>query len=232
MKKILLVLSLSLLLLFSGCGGSGGSNTCSQSNLPVGTTFRIYYTHPVYPTTIILTRVVPSTGIITVPAYGYPCSSLIWIIVTNANVALSASPSSVYLPSPPGTATITGQSFDTTYGMPMVEYFDSSGFMVGSVYANSVSSGGTSLQASMPNLSNAYSGTYQVKVTNKASSGYYSNIVGTASITAWGRDRLDSDGDGWYDDEDCDPYDPYLNYDCGSQTCGGDREPFTLCQPY
>jgi hypothetical protein len=228
MKKILLVLSLSLLLIFSGCGGSGGANTCTRLNLPSGQTIRIYYTHPVYPTTIILTRVVPSTGSLTVPSYGYPCSSLIWVPVTNANVALAASPSSVYLPSPPGTATITGQSFDTTYGMPMVEYLDSNGFMVGSVYANSVSSDGTSLQASMPDLSNAYSGTYQVKVTNKTSTGYYANIVGSATLTAWGRDRLDSDGDGWYDDEDCDPYDPYLNNNC-VQYCGGGNEPITIC---
>jgi hypothetical protein len=111
----------------------------------------------------------------------------------------------------------------------MVEYFDGNGYMVGSVYATSVSSGGTSLQADMPDLSNAYSGTYQVKVTNKTSQDYYANVVGSATITAWGRDRTDSDGDGWYDDEDCDPYDPYLTNNCGSETCGGGNEPITVC---
>ena len=98
----------------------------------------------------------------------------------------------------------------------MVEYFDSNGYMVGSVYASSVASGGTSLQANMPDLSSAYSGTYQVKVTNKRSQGYYAHVVGAATMNAWGRDRPDSDGDGWYDDEDCDPYDPYLNYSCST----------------
>jgi hypothetical protein len=136
----------------------------------------------------------------------------------------------VSLPSPPATGTITGQSFETTYGMPMVEYFDSNGYLVASVYATSVSSDGTSLQANMPNLSNVYSGTYQVKVTNKTYDGYYLNVVGSATVTTWGRDRPDTDGDGWYDDEDCDPYDPYLNYSC-IQTCGGGNEPIYLCAP-
>jgi len=112
--------------------------------------------------------------------------------------------------------------------MPMVEYVDSSGFLVGSVYATSVSSDGTWLQANTPDLSRVYSGTYQVKVTNKTYQGYYLHIVGTATMTAWGRDRLDSDGDGWYDDEDCDPYDPFVTT-C-IQTCGGTgNEPLTIC---
>lgn len=232
MKKILLALSLFLLLLLPGCGSSG-SNTCTRSNLVAGATYRIYYSRPEYPPPpgTPLTRTASSTGSITVPTYGFPCDALIYIPVTNSNVSLSASPASVYLPSPPTTATITGQGFDTTYGMPEVEYFDSNGYLVGSVYASSVSGDGTSLQAGVPDLSNVYSGTYQVRVTNEMSGGYYANIVGSATMTGWGRDRVDSDGDGWYDDEDCAPYDPSLNYSC-VDTCGGTgTTPYTLCEP-
>jgi len=116
--------------------------------------------------------------------------------------------------------------------MPIVEYSDSDGYMIGSVYADFVSSDGTSLQASVPDLSSVYSGTYQVKVTNKTYEGYYVAIVGSATMTGWGRDRIDSDGDGWYDDEDCDPYDPFRNSSC-VETCGGDgNTPYTICNPY
>jgi hypothetical protein len=230
MKKILLLLSLSLLLLLPGCG-SGGSSTCTRSNLTPGATYRVYYAHPEYPPERIVTVTASSTGSATVSSYGFPCDGLIWVLVTNSNVALSASPASVYLPSPPTTTTISGQGFDTTYAMPEVEYFDSNGYLVGSVYASSVSGDGTSLQANVPDLSNVYSGTYQVRVTNKTSGGYYTNIVGSATMTGWGRDRVDSDGDGWYDDEDCAPYDPSLNYSC-ADTCGGTgTTPYTLCEP-
>lgn len=136
------------------------------------------------------------------------CGNVSMVIrLIKSNLSLSASPSSIYLPSPDSTVTITGDLFDQTYGMPRVEYFDGDGYLVGSVYATSVS-GSTSLTASVPDLSSAYSGSYQIQVTNMTSQGYYAHTVGIANISAYGRDRLDSDSDGWYDDEDCDPYDP------------------------
>lgn len=136
------------------------------------------------------------------------CGNVSQVIrLTNSHLSLSASPSSIYLPDPASTVTITGDLFDPTYGMPRVEYFDGDGYLVGSVYATSVS-GSTSLTASVPDLSSAYSGSYQIQVTNKTYEGYYAHTVGLATVSAYGRDRLDSDSDGWYDDEDCAPYDP------------------------
>lgn len=235
MKKALLFISFSLLLLAQGCGG-GGSTNCTRSGLSPGVTYRIYYARPYYPPDRILTRVASSSGTITVPKYDYPsCDGLIYVAVTNSNVSLSASPSSVYLPSPPATATVTGQLFDATYGMPEVNYFDSNGYLVGSVLANSVS-GSTSLQANIPDLSNVYSGTYQVRVTNKTSDGYYVHNVGSAPMTTYGRDRADSDGDGWYDDEDCNPWDPSYNYNCAQDCYNNEQGYYTpypeLCAAY
>ena len=216
MKKLVTVLLLSIVFILPGCGG-GGNNNCTLYGLTPGATYLVFITGS-NGIAITLTRVANSNGAIIVQTTAN-CSNVYAVLATNSNLALSASPSSIYLPSPPSTATITGQSFDATYGMPRVEYFDGNGYLVGSVYATSVS-GGTSLQASVPDLSNAYSGTYQIKVTNVTYEGHYLNKVGSATMTAWGRDRPDSDGDGWYDDEDCAPDDPSLNYNC-AEICGG-----------
>ncbi|HEX5732844.1 MAG TPA: hypothetical protein VF131_08420 [Blastocatellia bacterium] len=141
----------------------------------------------------------------------------------NHNLSLSADPSSVYLPSPPSSVTITGQLFNATYAMPMVEYFDDYGYLIGTALATSVSSNGTVINVPAPDLSFVYSGTYVVRVTNKTSSGFYVEVVGTATMTGYGRDRPDSDGDGWYDDQDCHPYDP-SRWDCNDPGCGEFRE--------
>lgn len=222
MKKILLASMLSLAFILAGC--SSRTNTCNFSGLTPGGTYVILIpssTTDGSPTTISVVRIASSTGTISYKTSA-SCSNVVVIAATNSNLALTANPSSVYLPTPPATVTITGQGFDMTYGAPRIEYFDNSGYLIASVYATSVTSDGTSLEASVPELSNVYSGTYQVKVTNKTSSGYYVHTVGSAPIAAWGRDRPDSDGDGWYDNEDCNPYDPYLNYDC-SGGCDNDR---------
>jgi hypothetical protein len=228
MKKILSALSFSLVLLLSGCSNPFAVQYCENLVGPPNAPYRINYpcvvteTNPCYGPGDIATGTVGPDGKFRVRQQGFSCSYLQSIarFGSNAGLALSASPASVYLPTPPASGTISGQGFDATYGMPTVEYFDSNGYLMGSVYATSVSSNGTSLEANMPNLSNVYSGTYQVKVTNKTYDGYYLNIVGQAPMTGWGRDRADSDGDGWYDDQDCAPNDPSLNSDC-SQTCGG-----------
>ncbi len=227
MNKIQPFLLLFVVLLLAGCGG-GGSSTCSFSGLVPNGTYLVVFTNTVDGSTFTVTRVASSSGTLSITTNG-SCANVVVLQVTTSNIALSASPSSIDLQNPPGTATVTGQAFDTTYGMPRVEYFDSTGFLVGAAYATSVWGGGTALQCYVPDLSQAYSGTYTIRVTNKTSSGYYTHRVGTATVTAYGRDRVDSDGDGLYDDEDCDPWDPY-NYSC--QTCGGTgNEPLTLCPP-
>lgn len=230
MRKILIVLSLSLLFLLPGCGAF--MEDCTLTG-PPNAPYRLTYpciNGCVVPD--IATGIVGPDGKFKVPKQGWSCSSLQSLVRfgTNFNLTLSASPSSVNLNSPPTSGTVSGQSFDATYGMPRVDYFDQHGYLVGSASATSVSSDGTSLQANMPDLSYVYSGTYQVKVTNMSYEGYHLDIVGSATMTGWGRDRPDSDGDGWYDDEDCDPYDPYVNYNC-TGTCGdGVYQPYTICQ--
>ena len=224
MKRIFLLLLLSAALVIPGCSG-GGSSSCSFSGLVANATYLVVINNPSTGIAITFIRISSSTGTLSISTNS-SCSNVVVVQVTNSNTALSASPSSIDLESPPSTATITGSGFDGTYGMPRVEYFDSSGYLIGSTLASSVSGGGTSLDCYVPDLSYAYSGTYQIRVTNKTYQGYYSAIVGTATVTAYGRDRLDSDGDGWYDDEDCDPYNPSRYTDC---YCGGGDQPITFC---
>ena len=226
MKKIVLVLVLSLLFILPGCSSS--SNSCTFNWLTPGGTYLLFFTTS-NGVPMTLTRVASQSGSITVGTYGASCFSVAVIPVINSNFVLTANPSSINLLAPPATVTITGQGFDTTYGIPRVEYFNSDGYLVGSVYATSVSSDGTSLVAAVPNLSGVYSGTYQIRVTNVTYQGYYAHIVGSATITAEGRDRPDSDGDGWYDDQDCAPYDPFRNYDCN---CGNQYGGWGIGQPY
>lgn len=229
MKKILLVLLLSMVVALSGCSG-GSSSNCTFSGLTPYAGYLIFYTSNGTQTAI--TRYASANGTIAAYLYGASCNSAVVVAIINSGYTLTANPSSIDLTNPPSTVTISGQGFDTTYGMPRVEYFDSNGFLLGSVFATSVSGGGTSLVANVPNLSGAYSGTYQIRVTNKTYLGYYNHIVGFASVTAFGRDRPDSDGDGYYDDQDCAPDDPYVWVDCGSGTCGGyGNVPLELCEP-
>ena len=212
MKKILPLLLLLFVFILPGCG-TGSSNTCFFTGLTPNSSYLFVFNLTNGGTQSVI-GVSLSNGTIVIPKpVGAECSSVTIILRLNSNLTLSASPSSIDLTSPPSTATITGQSFDSTYGMPRVDYYDGNGYLVGSVFATSVS-GGTSLTASVPDLSAAYSGSYQIRVTNKTSQGYYSHTVGTANVSAYGRDRLDSDSDGWYDDEDCDPYDPSRNTWC------------------
>ncbi|HXI25037.1 MAG TPA: hypothetical protein VNG71_14335 [Pyrinomonadaceae bacterium] len=97
---------------------------------------------------------------------------------------LVSNPDSVDLASPPSSVTISGGGFDTTYGMPVVEYFDQyTGDLVASATAMSVSGDGTSLQVATPDLSGIYSGAYNIVVSNVASDASYST-VGVATFSA------------------------------------------------
>lgn len=126
----------------------------------------------------------------------------------------SVSPSSIDLNSPPTSFTISGSGLSTTYGMPVVEYYDEFGQLMAQTTATDVAGDGTWLQANTPDLSNVYSGTYIVAVRNATWEGLW-EFVGTTSVDVSGRDL-----------PLCDPYGTQ------EQSCwnsGGDWDP-SACQ--
>jgi len=90
---------------------------------------------------------------------------------------LTADPSSISLDSPPPGVTVAGGGFNATYGMPIVEYYDQySGVLVASTSAYSVASDGSSLYAYTPDLSQVYSGSYNIIVSNVMADGSRSRV--------------------------------------------------------
>lgn len=238
-KKIVLLCMLSLACTMSGCWFTDwlnsifGTGYCTADSPIPNIPFVAIYPNPdtgIYRGTIggtghgTFPKKSPATGNV------YQCWQITVVLGQRFGFSLTASPSSADLTAPPSSVTISGQAMDATYGMPLVEYFDGQGYLIGSINATAVAGDGSWLTAPAPDLSSVYSGTYQIQVTNMTSGGYYLDIVGAATMWGYGRDRPDSDGDGWYDDEDCAPYDPSLNYDC-SQNCNTNPIPME-CNAY
>jgi hypothetical protein len=218
MKKRLLIwlILLPFICNFSGCPPSGGSgcnyNYCCVYGI-FGTPFlAIYPNGSTYRGSIGLNGVgtypMPGGSCQVQGGCGYICSSVLIAMGFNFGYTLTAEPGSIDLQNPPESILISGQGIDSTYGPPMVEYFDSYGYLIGSVAASKIGDDGSWGYVEVPDLSSVYSGSYQIRITNMTAAGHYLNIVGTASVIASGRDIPDSDGDGWNDAEDCYPDDP------------------------
>src|SRR5688572_24848199 len=160
MKKILPLLLLLFVLILPGCG-EDPVYTCTVPGLIPYEEYTIVYALA-DGNKAVFKRRADGSGIATVTTkIAIDCDNIEDVERhTNANLSLSASTSSIYLPSPPSTVTIAGGGFDMTYGAPRVDYFDGNGYLVASVYATSVSGDGTSLTANVPDLSSVYSGSY------------------------------------------------------------------------
>ena len=229
--KILLVLVLFLVSFNGKCfkkifsGGGCPSNVCCATCIP-GESYSIIYTDGC---SRDLQGVACFAGSLRYPRDCFGGCNAFVRQEHHFFFTFTPSPSGADLNSPPSSITVSGQGIDATYGAPRVDYFDSQGFLMGTVYASSVAGDGSSLIAPVPDLSQAYTGTFTLQIVNKDSEGFYVDYLGTGTVSCWGRDRPDSDGDGYYDDEDCYPDDP-SRWDCidpggggggGGGDCGG-----------
>jgi len=80
---------------------------------------------------------------------------------------------------PPATVSLTGTGMSSAYGMPVIQFVNtSSGVIVASTTATSINTEGTWIQATMPNVSSAYSGQYVAVVYNAQANGTFLGIGG------------------------------------------------------
>jgi hypothetical protein len=81
-------------------------------------------------------------------------------------------PSTIDFQAPSATFTITGTDIDASNGMPLIQ-ITHSGVLVAQTTATEVGNDGTWLQAQTPDLTYAYTGTYDVQVSTADESGQY-----------------------------------------------------------
>jgi len=159
-----------------------------------------------YPDGVRTDALTSGSGSTDYPDRGFACSSIKVVGLrqrTGGFLLFSANPTTLNLQSPPSTFVLTGQEFVSQYGMPRVEFHDSFGGLVAEADATSVSGDGTTLQLNNPDLSYMYTGNIRVWVINKTDSDGSQVLSGYADLSAWNRDPIDADGDGWPSRYDC-----------------------------
>ena len=135
---------------------AGGRLTVTNGRVPAQWQF-IRGPIPPCPTIAALLNITPGQEIV---------GACILIGVDN----LTASPNPLDSQLAPQPFQISGGSFDTTYGMPKVEYFDDFGNWVGEATATSVSGG--VMYGVTPDLGALYDGFYTLMVSNATADGW------------------------------------------------------------
>lgn len=90
------------------------------------------------------------------------------------------SPNPINTTAPPSSVTVTGEGLNTTYGLPLIQYYDLNGNLVAQENATSVSSP-TAMVVSGGGISHLPVGTYAGYVSNAGPNGTW-NYVGTGSL--------------------------------------------------
>ena len=194
-KRMILPLTLCFVisLMTQGCGSSA---TCVRNVFPAGTNGQVYYALVYWSCDGYQQRYrVGFDGNVYVPRRCAPSNCYgIYILNVFFSFTFTSSPSSIDLLSPPSTITFAnGGGIDTTYGSPQVAYYDDYGGYIGT--GQVTGAGSDWVTATVPDLSNVYSGTYTVQISNLQADGSW-QITGEASGTTWDRDPPPGGGGG------------------------------------
>ena len=124
------------------------------------------------------------TGHSTTATPGYPgvVEEINCYEVVLGSATFSFTPNPINLNSPGAVSTIHGSGFSSTYGMPLVQYYDMNGNLIDQMNATSVAADGSSISAAMPNLTGLPAGTYAGIINNVNSSRSYT-YLGSLSVT-------------------------------------------------
>jgi hypothetical protein len=105
---------------------------------------------------------------------------------------------------------IYGSGFTTYYGMPFVKVYDYNNRVIGYRQAEEVAYDGSWIRVPCPDMAQSYSGNYTLVISLGIGPNTYQEYA-EASMTGYGRDAIDVDGDGFPNDVDCNDNDPNVN---------------------
>lgn len=185
--KLLILLAFLILCTAPGCI-TLISTECQANNLSANTLYIVSYNNPPTVRRDIL-RTTNANGTLFYPKDANNSCGSVTITRTGGGFSsFSVTPSSIDLQAPPATMSVIGTGINTTYGMPVVEFYDNYSNFIGSTTATAVDPGGTWLQANTPDLSQVYSGGYQVEIHNvKADASM--DFIGVSDVITYGRDE-------------------------------------------
>ncbi len=141
--------------------------TCTDCGWAPNSSVTIFY--PTTPVTTSATAIANSQGCIVFDSKCIDCSRMSFSGRRRSGFfgLFSVSPDPINLQSPPGSLTIYGYGISAAYGAPTIECIDPYGRRISTTTATAVAGDGSWVQINLPDLSQAYTGQFQVLVINR-----------------------------------------------------------------
>lgn len=119
--------------------------------------------------------------IILTPSIAHRQETVFCIETPAVTAGFSFNPNPLLADNPPSVVQIAGNGFSATYGMPLVQYFDSNGTLVAQMQATAIAPDGTWIQAPTPNMQSIPLGVYAGVIKNANASGGW-DLIGVVDV--------------------------------------------------